>query len=61
MITARKAGELESAAAVLKQAGIDVDWVAADFSKETDIKALAAEAVRPLWHVNTLVNNAGSV
>lgn len=41
MLSSRKAEDLEESAGVLKAAGIDVDWIAADASKETDIRALA--------------------
>ena len=41
MLSSRKADDLTQAAAQLKSAGIDVDWIAADCSKEADIRALA--------------------
>ena len=60
ILSSRKPGDLEESAAELKAAGIDVDWIAADCSKEADIRALADEAVKRLGHVDILVNNAGA-
>ena len=60
MLSSRKAEDLVEAAAVLKAAGIDVDWIAADCSKEADIRALADETLKRFGHVDILVNNAGA-
>ena len=60
MISSRKASDLEEAAAELKAAGIDCDWIAADCAKEADIHALADETLRRMGHVDILVNNAGA-
>ena len=60
MLSSRKAEDLEESAAVLKAAGIDVDWIAADCSKEADIRALADETIKQFGHVDILVNNAGA-
>jgi gluconate 5-dehydrogenase len=60
ILSSRKASDLAEAAAELKAAGIDVDWIAADCSKEDDIRALADEAIKRLGHVDILVNNAGA-
>lgn len=60
MITSRKASDLEVAAAELKAAGIDCDWIAADCAKEAEIHALADETLRRMGHVDILVNNAGA-
>ena len=60
MLSSRKAEDLEESAGVLKAAGIDVDWIAADASKETDIRALADETIKRFGHVDILVNNAGA-
>ena len=60
ILSSRKPGDLEESAAELKAAGIDVDWIAADCSKEDDIRALADEAIKRLGHVDILVNNAGA-
>jgi len=60
MLSSRKAEDLVEAAAVLKATGIDVDWIAADCSKEADIRALADETLKRFGHVDILVNNAGA-
>jgi NAD(P)-dependent dehydrogenase (short-subunit alcohol dehydrogenase family) len=60
MLSSRKAQDLIESAAVLKAAGIDVDWIAADCANEADIHALADEAIGRLGHVDILVNNAGA-
>ena len=60
MLSSRKSEDLTEAAAGLKAAGIDVDWIAADCSKEADLRALADEAIQRMGHVDILVNNAGA-
>ena len=60
MLSSRKAEDLVKSAAVLKATGIDVDWIAADCSKEADIRALADETILRFGHVDILVNNAGA-
>jgi NAD(P)-dependent dehydrogenase (short-subunit alcohol dehydrogenase family) len=60
MLSSRKAEDLTAAAAELKAAGIEVDWIAADCSKEADIRALADETIQRFGHVDILVNNAGA-
>jgi gluconate 5-dehydrogenase len=60
MLSSRKAEDLEESAAVLKAAGIDVDWIAADCAKEADIRALADETLQRFGQVDILVNNAGA-
>ncbi|MDB5744176.1 MAG: short-chain dehydrogenase/reductase [Polaromonas sp.] len=60
MLSSRKAEDLEQSAAVLKAAGIDVDWIAADCAKEADIRALADETIKRFGQVDILVNNAGA-
>ena len=45
LISARKARELETDCAELKAQGIACDWVAADASKEDDIRSLAEQAM----------------
>lgn len=60
MLSSRKAEDLMASAAELKAAGIDVDWIAADCSKEADIRALADETIKRFGHVDILVNNAGA-
>ena len=60
MLSSRKADDLVEAAVELKAAGIDVDWIAADCSKELEIRALADETIQRMGHVDILVNNAGA-
>ena len=60
VISARKAGELEQAAAELSAAGIDVSWIAADAGREAEVSALATTALERLGYVDILVNNAGA-
>ena len=60
MLSSRKAEDLIESAAELKAAGIDVDWIAADCSKEADIRALADETIKRFGQVDILVNNAGA-
>jgi NAD(P)-dependent dehydrogenase (short-subunit alcohol dehydrogenase family) len=60
MLTSRKAGDLEEAAAELQAAGIDARWVAADCAKEDDITRLVDETLQRLGDVDILVNNAGA-
>lgn len=60
MLSSRKAEDLLESADILKAAGIDVDWIAADCSKEADIRALADETIKRFGHVDILVNNAGA-
>ena len=61
MLSSRKDQDLIAAAAELKSAGIDVDWIAADCSKEADIRSLPkhpiANGVKPFsirdeWYYN---------
>jgi NAD(P)-dependent dehydrogenase (short-subunit alcohol dehydrogenase family) len=60
LISSRKAGDLEAATAELQAAGIDARWVAADCSKEEDIRRLADESLQRLGDIDILVNNAGA-
>lgn len=60
LLTSRKANDLQEAAAELKAAGIEADWIAADCADEGDIERLAKEAVQRLGHVDILINNAGA-
>jgi NAD(P)-dependent dehydrogenase (short-subunit alcohol dehydrogenase family) len=60
LISARKADELEHAAAHLKSQGVNAEWVAADSGKEEGVVALADAALERLGHVDILVNNAGA-
>jgi gluconate 5-dehydrogenase len=60
MLSSRKAEDLKESVATLRAAGIDCDWIAADCSKEDDIRALADESIRRLGQVDVLLNNAGA-
>jgi gluconate 5-dehydrogenase len=60
MLSSRKAADLEEAAAELQAAGIDARWIAADASKEEDIRRLADETLERMGDVHILVNNAGA-
>ncbi|WP_404298836.1 SDR family oxidoreductase [Alicycliphilus denitrificans] len=60
MLSSRKAGDLEQAAAELQAAGIDARWIAADCAREDDIQRLAGETLERMGDVDILVNNAGA-
>jgi gluconate 5-dehydrogenase len=60
MLSSRKSEDLEAAAAELKAAGIEAQWIAADCGKEEDIRRLAAETVQRMGTIDILVNNAGA-
>ena len=60
MLSSRKAGDLEEATADLQAAGIDARWIAADCSKEEDIRRLANETIQRMGDIDVLVNNAGA-
>ena len=60
MLSARKADELEMAVAQLQAAGIDARWIAADCSKEADLRRLANETLERMGPIDILVNNAGA-
>jgi gluconate 5-dehydrogenase len=60
MLSARKSGELEEAAAHLKERGITAHWVAADASDPEQIQRVVDETMRQLGRIDILVNNAGA-
>ena len=60
VLSSRKAADLEQAQKHLAGLGIKADWVAADNSKDDDVKRLADEAIAKLGKVDILVNNAGA-
>jgi gluconate 5-dehydrogenase len=60
MLSSRKAGDLEQAAAELQASGIDARWIAADCGREEDIRRLAAVTLERMGPVDILVNNAGA-
>ena len=45
MLTSRKAGDLEEAAALLQDKGIDARWIAADASQPADIQRVAKQYI----------------
>jgi NAD(P)-dependent dehydrogenase (short-subunit alcohol dehydrogenase family) len=60
MLSSRKAGDLEEAAADLQAAGIDARWIAADCAREDDIRKLADGTLERMGDIDILVNNAGA-
>jgi gluconate 5-dehydrogenase len=60
MLSARKEGELEEAMADLQAVGIDARWIAADCSREEDVRRLADQTLERMGQVDILVNNAGA-
>jgi NAD(P)-dependent dehydrogenase (short-subunit alcohol dehydrogenase family) len=60
MLSSRKAADLEESAADLQAAGIDARWIAADCSKEEDIRHLADQTMERMGDIDILVNNAGA-
>jgi NAD(P)-dependent dehydrogenase (short-subunit alcohol dehydrogenase family) len=60
MLSSRKAGDLEEAAADLQAAGIDARWIAADCAKEEDIRRLCDDTIQRMGAIDILVNNAGA-
>ena len=60
MLSSRKAEDLEEAAADLQAAGIDARWIAADCSREEEIRKLADGTLERMGDIDILVNNAGA-
>ena len=60
LLTARKAAELEVAAADLQAKGIDARWVAADASDPVQVQHVVDDAMQRLGQIDILVNNAGA-
>jgi NAD(P)-dependent dehydrogenase (short-subunit alcohol dehydrogenase family) len=60
LLSSRKAGDLEEAAAHLQAKGIDTRWVAADASQPEDAKRVVEDAMARLGQIDILVNNAGA-
>jgi NAD(P)-dependent dehydrogenase (short-subunit alcohol dehydrogenase family) len=60
MLTARKAAELEEAAAHLSARGIDARWIAADASKPEDVQRVVDETMQRVGRIDILINNAGA-
>jgi len=59
LLAARREPELRAAAARLKDADIDADWIGADLTASAAQPACAAEAERRLGGIDILVNAAG--
>jgi NAD(P)-dependent dehydrogenase (short-subunit alcohol dehydrogenase family) len=60
MLSSRKAGDLEEAAAHLSAKGIDARWIAADASNPDDARRIVTETLERLGQIDVLVNNAGA-
>lgn len=60
VLSSRKAADLEQAQKHLAGLGIKADWIAADNSRDDDVKRLADEAIAKLGRIDILVNNAGA-
>ncbi|MBE7418490.1 MAG: SDR family oxidoreductase [Ideonella sp.] len=60
MLTSRKAGDLEEAAAQLQAKGIDARWIAADASDPEQVRKVCSETLERLGAVDVLINNAGA-
>ncbi|MBV8035245.1 SDR family oxidoreductase [Roseateles sp.] len=60
MLTSRKAGDLEEAAALLQARGIDARWIAADAAKADEAQRVVNETMERLGQIDILVNNAGA-
>jgi NAD(P)-dependent dehydrogenase (short-subunit alcohol dehydrogenase family) len=60
LLSSRKAGDLEEAAAHLQARGIDARWVAADASQPEEAKKVVDDAMQRLGRIDILVNNAGA-
>jgi gluconate 5-dehydrogenase len=60
VLTSRKAPDLEEAAALLQDKGIDTRWIAADASQPADVQRVVAEALERAGPLDILVNNAGA-
>ncbi len=60
LLSSRKAGDLEEAAAHLQARGIDTRWVAADASQPEEAQRVVADAMQRLGRIDILVNNAGA-
>jgi len=60
MLSSRKAADLEQAAALLQDKGIDARWIAADASQPAEIERVVAETMERLGRIDILVNNAGA-
>jgi gluconate 5-dehydrogenase len=60
VISSRKSSELEEAKRYLSSRGVEVDWIAADNSKDDEVMRLTEGTLDILGRVDILVNNAGA-
>jgi gluconate 5-dehydrogenase len=60
MLSSRKAGDLEEAAALLCERGIEADFVAADASDPAAAQSVVGAALERFGQIDILVNNAGA-
>jgi gluconate 5-dehydrogenase len=60
VISSRKSSDLEEAKEHLNGRGVEVEWIAADNSKDDDVMRLANDTLGILGRVDILVNNAGA-
>jgi gluconate 5-dehydrogenase len=60
VISSRRTADLEEAKRHLSGLGVEVDYVAADNSKDEDVARLADEVLKKLGRIDILVNNAGA-
>lgn len=60
LLTSRKDGDLQEAAATLAAKGLSAEWVAADASEPAEIQRVVDETMARFGKVDILVNNAGA-
>ena len=60
MLSSRKAEDLAQAAAELRAAGYQAEYIAADCAREEDCRRLADETFQRFGRIDILVNNAGA-
>lgn len=60
ILSSRKAADLEQAQGHLSGLGFKSEWIAADNSKDDDIKRLGEQALAKHGRIDILVNNAGA-
>lgn len=60
VLSSRKAPDLEAAQEKLARVDIRSEWIAADNSKDDDIRRLASDALSKVGRIDILVNNAGA-
>ncbi len=60
MLSSRKAGDLQEAAAHLAERGITVDWIAADAADPAQVTKVVEATMQKYGRIDILVNNAGA-